>query len=129
MHYLCLICAEQMMEHLDEADAARHFGECAAFTCDIRRSGHFVAANRLTPPDTARTLRVRDGKVRIVDGPSAETKEAVGGYYLIEARDFDEALRIAAKIPGAQRGCVEVRPVATAAQTRALWSDNLSVQP
>lgn len=129
MQYLCLICAEQMMEHLDEADAARHFGEYAVFTYGIKRSGHFIAANRLTPPGMARTLRVRDGKVRIVDGPFAETKEAIGGYYLIEAQDFDEALRIAAKIPGAQRGCVEVRPVATDAQTRALWSDNAATLP
>jgi len=71
------------------------------------------------PADAATTLRVRDGKVTTTDGPFAETREVFGGYYLIAARDLDEALAIAARIPGAQKGCVEVRPVADDAQTRA----------
>ena len=120
MKFLCMIAADRMMEHLEPDDAAAHFAEYAAFTEAIRSSGHFVSANRLAPPDTARTLHVREGRVRVVDGPFIESKEAIGGYYLVEARDMDEALTIAARIPGAQRGCVEVRSVADDAPTRAL---------
>ncbi len=120
MKFLCLICAEQMMEDLEPADAAGHFAEYAAFTAAIKRDGHFVSANRLLPAATAKTVRVRDGQARVTDGPFAETRELLGGYYVIEAPDLDAALIIAARIPGAQRGCVEVRPVADDPQTRAL---------
>ena len=123
MKFLCLICAEQMMEDLDPADRAAHFGEYAVFTEAIRREGHFVSANRLLPAATAKTLRVRDGQVHLIDGPFTETRELLGGYFLIEAPDMDAALAIAARIPGAARGCVEVRPVADDAQTRALALD------
>ena len=112
MKFLCLICAEKVMEQMTEADAARHFDEYTAFTDDIRRSGHYLGCNRLLPPDSATTVRVRNGKVSTTDGPWVETKEQLGGYYLIEARDLNEAIRIAAKIPGAAKGCVEVRPIA-----------------
>lgn len=125
MKYLCLICAEKMMEHLTEADAAQHYLDYAAFTDSIKASGHFIAANRLTPPDTATTLRVREGKVLISDGPFTEAKEAIGGYYLIEARDRAEAIAVASRIPGAQSGCVELRPIADDAPTRALGFDRL----
>jgi hypothetical protein len=119
--YLCLICAETVMEQMAEADAARHYDEYAAFTEDLRRRGHFVACNRLLPPDTATTVRVRGGKVSTTDGPFAETKEQFGGYYVIEARDLNEAIQVATKIPGAWHGCVEVRPIAEDEQTlRAL---------
>jgi len=119
MKFLCLICADtgRMMERLTPAAAARHFNEYAEFTREIRASGHLVGLNRLSPPDTAATVRVRDGGVAVTDGPYAETKEQLGGYYLIEARDRDEAIAIAARIPGARIGCVEVRPVAEDAQT------------
>ena len=120
MKFLCLICAEQMMEDLEPADRAGHFGEYAAFTEAIKREGHFVSANRLLPAATAKTVRVRDGQAKITDGPFAETRELIGGYYLIEAQDMDAALAVAARIPGAQRGCVEVRPIADDAPTRAL---------
>jgi hypothetical protein len=120
MKYLCLICAEKVMEHLTEADARNHFQEYAEFTRDIKRNGHFVSANRLKPAATAVTIRVRDGKVSTTDGPFAETKEQLGGYYLIEARDMNEAIQVAAKIPGAKRGCVELRPIADDPQTLAL---------
>jgi hypothetical protein len=120
MKFLCLICAEKVMEQMTEADAAQHYQEYAAFTDDIKRSGHFVSANRLLPPATATTIRVRNGKVSTTDGPFAETKEQFGGYYVIEARDLNEAIQVAARIPGASRGCVEVRPVADDAQTLAL---------
>lgn len=112
MKFLCLICAEEVMEWMSGVDAARHYEEYRQFTDEIRASGHLVGVNRLLPPDAAVTLRVRNGKVLTTDGPFAETKEHFGGYYLLEARDLTEAIRIAAKIPGAKLGCVEVRPVA-----------------
>ena len=121
MKFLCLICAEVMMEQMPEAAAEKHYEEYAEFTRAIRTSGHFIGVNRLLPPGDATTVRVRNGKVSITDGPYAETKEQLGGYYVIEAKDLDEAVRVAAKIPGAWIGCVEVRPIAEDAQTlRAL---------
>jgi hypothetical protein len=117
MKFACLICAEKVMEQMPEAEAERHYEEYAEFTRAIRGSGHYVASNRLQPPDTAVTVRVRNGQVSTTDGPFAETKEQFGGYYVIEAKDLQEAIQIAARIPGAQRGCVEVRPVAEDART------------
>lgn len=112
MKYLCLICAEKVMEQMPEDEAEKHFGEYAEFTDAIRRSGHFVGGNRLLPPQTATTVRVRRGRIFTTDGPYAETKEQLGGYYLIEAKDLNEAIAVAARIPGARLGCVEVRPIA-----------------
>lgn len=123
MKYLCLISADKMMEHLDPDDAAQHYRDYAAFTDSIKASGHFVSANRLLPPETATTVRVRDGRIQLTDGPYAETKEMLGGYYLIEARDLGDAIEVAARIPGAARGCVEIRAIADDAQTRALGFD------
>ena len=112
MQFLCLICAEKVMEQMTEADAEQHYKDYADFTKAIRRSGHFIGCNRLLPPGAATTIRVRNGKISTTDGPWVETKEQLGGYYLIEAKDLDEAIRVAAKIPGAWIGCVEVRPIA-----------------
>ena len=112
MKFLCLICAEKVMEQMADADAERHFRDYEEFTKAIRKSGHFIGCNRLLPPAAATTVRVRNGKASVTDGPWVETKEQLGGYYLIEARDLDEAIRVAARIPGAAIGCVEVRPVA-----------------
>jgi hypothetical protein len=112
MKFLCLICAEKVMEWMTEADAAKHYEEYREFTDGVRKNGHYISSNRLLPPDAAVTLRVRNGKVSTTDGPFAETKEHLGGYYVIEARDMNEALQVAAQIPGAKIGCVEVRPVA-----------------
>ena len=121
MRYLCLICAEKMIEQMPVPDAGRHLDDYAEFTREIRRSGHFVDGNRLLPPAAAATLRVRDGRLSTTDGPFVETKEQLGGYYVIEAANLDEAIQIAAKIPGARLGCVEVRPIADDAPTlRAL---------
>ena len=117
MKFLCLICAETVMEQMPEAEAEKHFRDYAEFTEAIRRSGHFVGCNRLLPPQAATTIRVRKGKITTTDGPYAETKEQLGGYYVIEAKDLNEAIRVAAKIPGAWHGCVEVRPIAEDAQT------------
>jgi hypothetical protein len=117
MKFLCVICAEKVMEQLTPADAERHYEEYREFTEEIRRSGHFVGCNRLLPPDTATTVRVRNGRISATDGPFAETKEQFGGYYIIDARDRTEAIEIAARIPGAWVGCVEVRPIAEDSRT------------
>lgn len=118
MKYLCLICAERVMEQMPEAEADLHYEEYRRFTADIRRDGHLADCNRLAPSAEAVTVRVRNGGIVCTDGPFAETKEQLGGYYVIEARDFNEAIQIAARIPGAARGCVEIRPVADDGRTR-----------
>ena len=102
MKYLCLICAEKVMEQMPRADVDKHFEEYQAFTNAIRASGHYLGCNRLLPPDAATTVRVRDGRISVTDGPWVETKEQLGGYYLIEARDLNEAIQVAARIPGAR---------------------------
>jgi len=117
MKYICLICAEKVMEQMAKADADAHYEEYRKFTDDIRRSGHYVASNRLLPAAEAITVRVRQGNIATTDGPFAETKEQFGGYYVIDVRDFNEAIQIAARIPGAAHGCVEVRPIAEDEQT------------
>ena len=117
MKFLCLVRADTHMERMSDGDAERHFADYAEFTAAIRGSGHFVGCNRLQPPGTAVTVRVRNGKISTTDGPFAETKEHLGGYYLIEARDIGEAVQIASRIPGSWIGSVEVRPVAEDAKT------------
>ena len=123
MKFLCLICAEKVMEQMPAAEAEKHFKEYVHFSEWLKATRHFVGANRLTPAATATTVRVRKGKVSTTDGPFAETKEQIGGYYLIEAKDLNDAIQVAARIPGAQRGCVELRPIADDPQTRALGFD------
>ena len=117
MKYLCLICADTMMEHMSEERANKHYADYRKFIEEIRRSGHYLGCNRLQLPSTATTVRVRNGKVSTTDGPYVETKEQLGGYFLIEAKEMQEATGIAARIPGAWHGCVEVRPVADDDQT------------
>lgn len=117
MKYLCLICAENTMETLPPDFVDRHYEAYRDFTDSIRESGHYLACNRLLPAKSATTIRVRQGQVSVTDGPYVETKEQLGGYYLIEARDLNEAIQVAARIPGAQIGCVELRPVAEDART------------
>jgi hypothetical protein len=129
MKYLCLICAEKMMEHLTPEDAENHFQEYAEFTESIKHNGHFISAKRLKPADSATTIRVRNGNVLVTDGPFAETKEQLGGYYVIDARDLNQAIQIASRIPGARRGCVELRPIADDVQTRALGFDAPQTTP
>jgi hypothetical protein len=124
--YLCLICAAKVMEQMPEADAEKHFEEYRAFLGDIRRSGHYLGCNRLLPPSSATTVRVRQGKVSTTDGPWVETKEQLGGYFLIEARNRDEAIQVAARIPGAWIGCVEVRPIAEDARTLEVLGSAIS---
>lgn len=120
MKYLCMISAEQVMETMPPDEAERHFQEYAEFTEDIRKSGHFLGANRLQPMTTATSVRVRNGRVQLTDGPFAETREQIGGYYVIEASDLNDAIHVAARIPGARYGTVEIRPIAEDAQTLAL---------
>ena len=105
MKYLCLVYGEERaMERVDDA-------HCLAYDESIRESGHCVASEALEPAATATTVRVRNGKVMRTDGPFAETKEVLAGFYLIEARDQEEAVRLASKIPPAEVGSIEVRPV------------------
>lgn len=120
MKYLCMISAEKVMETMPADDAALHFQEYAEFTEDIRRSGHYLGANRLQPVTTATSVRVRNGRVHVTDGPFAETHEQIGGYFVIEASDLNDAIQVAARIPGARYGTVEIRPIADDAQTLAL---------
>ena len=109
MQYLLLIySAESEDEKIDEATVMTEYG---AFTQGIVQSGAFKSADRLKPVATATTVRIRDGKTLTTDGPFAETREQLGGYYLVEAKDLDEAVAIAAKVPSARFGSIEVRPV------------------
>src|SRR5207237_7631886 len=85
--------------------------ECAACGAGVRNSGLLIAAEALQPVETATTVRVRNGKVSITDGPFAETKEQLAGFYLIDARDLNDAIHVASKIPPAREGAIEVRPV------------------
>jgi hypothetical protein len=112
MKYLCLIYEnEKNWETVPPADGEAIMNEYFAFSEGIRRSGQYVAAEALQPTATATTVKVRNGKVSTTDGPFAETKEQLGGFYLIEAKDLNEAIQIAAKIPSARHGAIEVRPV------------------
>ena len=114
MKYLCLIYDDEKKVNgmaKDEADA--FMGEYFAFTDGIRQSGHYVAGHQLQPISTATTVRRRNGQLSTTDGPFAETKEQLGGFYLIEARDLSEALQVASKIPSTRTGSVEVRPIVT----------------
>lgn len=119
MKYLCLIYEdEKLWQELPKADADKLFAEYAVFKEGMKESGHLVACNPLRPSHTATTVRVRDGKISATDGPFAETKEQLGGYFLIEVTDLNEAIQVAGKIPGARIGCVEVRPIADDPRTR-----------
>jgi len=112
MKYLCLIYDEEKkLNAMPQAESDTFMGEYFAFTEDIRNSGHLVHGEALHPVASATTIRVRNGKLGTTDGPFAETKEQLGGFYLIEAKDLNEAIQVAARIPSARIGSVEVRPV------------------
>jgi hypothetical protein len=112
MQYLLLIYDEEKnWETMSEAERNGLFGEYGAYTQELQASGKLVGGNPLQPTATATTVRVRDGEQVVTDGPFAETKEQLGGYYLIEAESVDGALEWAAKIPGARWGSIEVRPI------------------
>ena len=112
MQYLLLIYRNEADQaKMDAAAGQKMMQEYGAFTQGIIQSGHFKAGDGLQPTSTATTVRVRDGKTLTTDGPFAETREQLAGYYLVEAKDLDTALAVAARIPGARTGSVEVRPV------------------
>jgi hypothetical protein len=112
MQYLLLIYDdESKMKSATQADQNAMFKEYGEFTASIVKSGNMRAGDALQPSSTATTVRVREGKTLTTDGPYAETREQLGGYYLVEAKDLDEALKIAARIPGARTGSIEVRPI------------------
>ena len=112
MQYMLLIYQnEKAQSAMNAEERNRIFGEFMQFTSDIKASGHFRAGDALQPIATATSVRVRGGKTQTTDGPFAETREQLGGYFLIEANDLDEAIDIAGRIPGARKGTVEIRPV------------------
>lgn len=105
MKYLCMVYLdEKLLDSLPDS-------ECQAYDDSLQKSGHRIAAEALQRVETATTVRVRNGRTTLTDGPFAETKEQLAGFYLIDARDLDEAVQIAAKIPPAKVGSIEVRPV------------------
>ncbi len=109
MKYMLLIYMEE--NALSDSEREHCYQESTQLTHDLYASGHYLAAAPLHPTSTATSVRVRDGKKLVTDGPFAETREHLGGYFLVEASDLDEAIRIASRIPGARVGTVEVRPV------------------
>jgi hypothetical protein len=112
MRYVCLIYDnERELGSMSKSDADAFMGAYGQFTESIKKSGHYVAGEALQPVRTATSLRSRSGKLSTTDGPFMETKEQLGGFYLIEARDLDEARQIAARIPSIKTGTIEVRPV------------------
>lgn len=109
MRYMLLIYGDE--DASDESEKAQCREESARFAHVIQSTGQYVAAAPLHPISTATSVRVRKDKRFVTDGPFAETREQLGGYFLIEARDLDEAIDIAARLPGARLGTVEIRPV------------------
>jgi hypothetical protein len=120
MKYLCLIYEnEKAFETISPAEGEAIMNEYFTFTEDIRKNGKYIAGEALQPTATASTVRVRNGKVSTTDGPFAETKEQLGGFYLVEAKDLNEAIQIASRIPSARFGSVEVRPIMDFSQEAA----------
>jgi hypothetical protein len=112
MRYLCAVYLEpKSMESLSPAEGATLDRDSIAYDETLRKSGHYIVSDALQHAKTAKTLRIRCGKLSITDGPFAETKEQLGGFILVEARDMDEAVKLASKIPMAKHGTIEVRPI------------------
>ena len=112
MQYLLLIYdQEQTRAAMSDAGRAELYGEYLKLVTELKASGHYLGGNPLQPTSTATTVRVREGKTQVTDGPFAETREQLGGYFMVEAKDLDEATKIAARIPGAKLGSIEVRPI------------------
>ncbi len=113
MKYLCLIYSdESAWAKMTKEEAGKMMADYGAYTQDIQKSGHYVGGNRLQSVSTATTVRRRNGKVSTTDGPYVETKEQLAGYYMVEAKDLNDAIQVAGRIPGAAVGAIEVRPVA-----------------
>ena len=112
MRYVCLVyLVEKEMEAMSESEAEACTDESLAYDEALRRSGQLIVAQALAPVETATTVRVRKGRLTATDGPFAETKEQLGGFLVIEARDLNEAIQAASRIPLARRGSIEVRPI------------------
>jgi len=112
MKYLLLIYEnEASLAGLSKAEQGKIFEEYMVYTKGIRKNGNHVAGEALQPVSTATTVRVKNGKTLTTDGPFAETREQLGGFYLVEAKDLDEAIRLAAGIPASRTGSIEVRPI------------------
>ena len=119
MQYLLLIYdAEKELAKMSAEESQKFFGEYFRFTEEIKASGHYIGGNPLQSISTATTVRVRGGKTTPTDGPFAETREQLGGYYLIEAKTREEAVAIAARIPSARIGSIEVRPILVIGQPK-----------
>ena len=110
---------ERELEALPEAEMQHLVDGALDYTEELRRSGHLIASDALQESETARTIRVRRGKVTATDGPFAETKEQLGGFYMVEAKDLNEAIQLAARIPSARYGSVEVRPIMEVGEMKA----------
>jgi hypothetical protein len=110
MKYMLLVYLDEL-DAIDDAERQHCYVESAQLAQDLNSQGQYLAASPLHPTSTATSVRVRDGKPIVTDGPFAETREQLGGYFLIDAKDLDAAIGIAARIPGARRGTVEIRPV------------------
>jgi hypothetical protein len=112
MRYVCLIYDEEKkLDSMSKEEGEAFMGEYFAFTENIRSNGQYIAGEALQPVSTATTVRLRNGRISTTDGPFAETKEQLGGFYLIEAKDLNEAIQVASKIPSVRTGTIEVRPV------------------
>jgi hypothetical protein len=109
MKYMLLIYADE--QAWSEAERKQCYGDSTQLAHQLKSNGQYLAASPLQPVSTATSVQVRDGKRLVTDGPFAETREQLGGYFLVDARDLDEAIAIASKIPAAQKGTVEIRPV------------------
>ena len=114
MKYLCLIYEdEKKVATMAKTELDAFTGEYFTFTDGLKKTGHYVAGEALQPTESATTVRVRNGKVSTTDGPFAETKEQLGGFYMIDAKDLNDAIQVASKIPSARLGSIEVRPIMT----------------
>jgi hypothetical protein len=112
MRYMLLICAdENAVGAMSPEEGSAMLAEYGAFGEEMDRRGVLQGGERLRPTSDATTVRVRDGEVLAADGPFAETKEQIGGYYVVDCKDLDEAIDVASKIPGARQGTIEVRPI------------------
>ena len=112
MRYALLICTDETAEQaLSPEESGSVLAEYGAFAEEMAKRGVLTGGERLRPTTDATTVRVRDGEVLTSDGPFAETKEQIGGFFLVDCKDLDEAIQVAAKIPGAREGSIEVRPI------------------
>ena len=112
MRYLLMCCAEEKkLDNMSKSECEALIDEASAYCKALQKSGHLVAAEPLEPVRMALTVRVQNGKLSVTDGPFAETKEQIGGFFLINARDLNEAIQVASRFPSVRLGSMEVRPV------------------